>query len=140
MFMLKLAIAWGQPLEYVEQLDNATLLELKALNIISPFTHDVASNERAMIASLLYNQNATKKSDMRSPSELVPYIVSNTDFLEPELYKKALSQFRSIHPDSPTYQSQLEYFYQNVRDTIDFEVQQEDYDEYLIKKLRSLLP
>lgn len=140
MFMLKLALTWGQPLEYVEQLDNATLLEFKALNIISPFTHDVASNERAMIASILYNQNATKKSQMRSSSELIPYIVPDTDFLEPELFKKARETQRSLDPSNPLYESQLESFYQDINDTIEFEVQQADYDEYLITKLRSLLP
>jgi hypothetical protein len=138
MFVLKLAIAWGQKIEYVESLDSDTLLQFKALNIISPFTHDVASNERAMIASMLYNQNASKKSQMRSPTDLFPYISTNTDFLEPELYIKARGILRSFDASSPMYDSQINSFFSDITDTIEIELKRPDCDEYLIRKLRGL--
>ena len=93
--MLKLAIAWGQPIEYIESLDLDTLNEFKALNLISPFTHDAQAQREGLIATLIYNNNATKKQDLKKVSDLFPYLDQKTpEYLEDEIVikcKKALA-------------------------------------------------
>ncbi len=139
MFQLKLALAWGQPIEYIENLDHDVMVQFKALNLISPFTHDVASLERGYICSLLHNQNVRDRSQMKSAIEMFPYGKGDTDFLEPELYIKAKKLLRSLDKNSPLYQTQLSEMHDNIRDTIEIESVKPDVDPYLIQKLQELL-
>lgn len=140
MFQLKLCIATGWSLEYVESLSLNALNEFKALNLISPFVHDAQAHREGLIATLLYNQNVSKKKDLKSVSDLFPYLgkVDITQFDHPLVLEcrqklSACTVMGRLHTG----------LYNKVKDAIraeiDNERQSQSPDLQLISELDSLL-
>lgn len=140
---MQLAIAWGRPIEYVESLPSSTIAEFKALNIISPFTTDAQAYREGLIATLLYNRGATKKSNTKSLTDLFPYLSQGTpDWLEDERVLKAKSLLRSIelHRGNPDlYKSNYNFIIDKIGEEIELLRTEDDVDHYTIKELTKII-
>ena len=143
-FQLQLSLIWGQPLEYIENLPESVLTEYMALNALSPFTHDAAAYREGLTATILYNNNATKKSEAKSVSDLFPYLSTETpDWLEDIRIKKAKSILASIQchniGDSANYTNNYNHICGKIREEIQMESNKNNPDMYVIDKLTQLI-
>jgi hypothetical protein len=139
--MLKLALALSQPIEYIESLDLDTLNEFKALNIISPFTHDAQAWREGLMATLIYNNNVTKKKDLKKVSDLFPYLDPSTpDYLEDEIVLKCRKALTACNTGGMVNES----MYKDVLAAINVEIEEarnrDVPDQYRISELRKLIP
>lgn len=138
-----MSIAWGRPIEYVESLPSSTIAEFKALNIISPFTPRAQAHREALIATLLYNQNITKKTKLKSVTDLFPYLDNETpDWLEDEKVSKAKKLIRSIdlHRSNPElYTNNLATIHSKIREEIELHDPQTTDGQYVIRELTKLI-
>lgn len=123
--------------EQIRSMPNDDLVKLQVQNSISPFLYDVASKERAIIASLIHNKGITKKRYLKAPTELFPWIKEDISFLEPQAYLTALNIYSNLNPQAPNYESARNRLLQDIDDTIEFEVKKGE-DEYLVQKLQEL--
>lgn len=139
-FQLQLAIAWSQPIEYIENLNLTTFQEMKALNLLRPFTNDVHLQQQGYIASLLFNQNARKKSDLKSATDLFPYLDTSKipDYLEDPIVLKCKQAMKSVNSGGMFNKA----LYDSVTDAIKVEISEsiKDNDAYKLRELRKLLP
>lgn len=140
---MELALAWGRPLHELENLPTKTIAEFKALNAISPFTHEAQSWREGLMCTIMYNQGATKKSQTKSVGELFPYLKTGLpDWIEDEvvLHAKRLVQSIASQSLSPrTMEANLEFIRCKIREQIDSEMKEPVVDNYRIRKLTELL-
>lgn len=133
----------GQPIEYIESMPEGLYYEYMALNIISPFTQDASAYREGLIATLLYNNNISKKSDAKTVEELLPYLCSGTpEFLEEEKVKKARQLLTSIKCQSidvDTYTANYEHIRSKIQEEIDIESKKDKPDQYTINELSKLI-
>ncbi|CAH7477253.1 hypothetical protein VCHA38O209_50279 [Vibrio chagasii] len=137
-FMLQLAIAWGQPIEYIESLPMETLAEFKALNAWAPYTPEAALHQNAVIASML-SHKVYKKG--MSPTELFPFTSLDVpNFLEDEMLAHARNLIRSTM-DAPSQirGAQLATIHNAIQEEIDMEKAKDDPDDYLLREYGKLL-
>lgn len=136
--MLQLAIAWGQPLEYIENLPFEVLSEFKALNAWSPFTPERQAHQLGAIASML-SHKVYKKG--KSASELFTYLQDGVpSFMEDERVFKARSLIRSAG-DAPAHirEQQLKTIKTAIAEELEIENNSDDPDLYVIRQLTKLI-
>lgn len=136
-----MALAWGQPIEYIESLDLDTLNEFKALNLISPFTHEAQAHREGLTATLIYNSTVTKKKDLKKVTDLFPYLDSTTpDYLEDEIVLKCRKALLSCGIGSMLNEN----MYRDVIAAINVEIEEASNldipDQYRITELSKLIP
>jgi hypothetical protein len=137
-FILQLALAWGQPLEYIESLPFEVISEFKALNAWSPFTPEREANQLGLIASMMSHQ-VYKKG--KSATELFPYLQSGVpDFLEDERVAKARALIKNTTTAPEQIRTkQLETITNAIRDEIEIERSSDSPDLYVIRQLTNMI-
>ena len=117
--------------------------EFKALNLISPFTTDAQAYREGLIATLLYNQGASKKSQTKTVSDLFPYLSNETpEFLEDERVIKAKRIFKAIllqKSNSDLFESSMGEFNKKVREEIAILKAERVPDIYAIRELQKII-
>jgi len=121
---------------------ESVINEYMALNVISPFIYDAQSYREGLIATLLYNNNITKKSDSKSVSDLFPYLSNDIpEYLEDERIIKAKALMKSIrcHTITKTYQKSYDSVSKAIREEIQIEKKKNKPDIYVISKLEDII-
>lgn len=131
------------PLEYIENLPESALNEFMALNTLSPFTHDAQAYREGLIATLLYNNNITKKKDAKSVEDLFPYLSDKTpEWVEDERVLKAKNLLKSIccHAIDPDiYKSSFNEIKEKIIEEVEIEKSKDKPDRYVIDELQKLV-
>lgn len=123
----------GVPVFELEQWDLNVINEYKALNYLSPFTEDAQAYRDGLLLQFIYNQNITKKKDMKVATDLLPYLVQEPEWLEHELIKKTKKILKSCHSDG-----MLADVLNRIQEQVDIEKAKDSPDMYLITKLIEL--
>lgn len=146
MFLLKLTIATGWSIEYVENLPESVISEYMALNSISPFTYEAQSHRDGLIASILYNKDLTKKKDLKSPDELIPYLKQGVpEWLQDSMVVKAKRLLESakvsfsFSKDKEAYQQNIDLIKLKIKEEIEIEKNKKKSDKLRIAELNKLL-
>lgn len=129
-FLLQLSLALHVPIFQLEQYPQSIINEYKALNIVSPFTTDAIAVRDGILLSLIRNQNVSKKKDLRTAEEILPYLKEYPEYLEHPLIKKLNNTIHTFVTDEQT-QSLLK----NVIEEIEIESNKHDPDPYVIARL-----
>lgn len=106
-----------------------------------PFTPSAPAYREGLLCALLYNQNATKKSNTISVEELFPYLKSGTpEWLEDPRIQKTKKLLKSINCHSPdVYKSSYNDICEKIKEEIVIEKNSSDPDQYVINKLKEFL-
>ncbi|BCV28491.1 hypothetical protein [Shewanella algae] len=136
--MLQLAITTGWTIDYVESLDKGTIQDLQALNMLSPFLYSTASNERARLASFIYNSNVMKSKDMLSASDIFPYIkqelpqeLENNELV---ILRSKINELSSI-PNEEIRNKQKQFLLDKITEEIESRNKDVSPDLYLLHEL-----
>lgn len=143
-FILKLTIATGWTLEYIESLPESIISEYIALNSLMPFTHDAQAYRDGVTASILWNKDVQKKKDLRSPHEIYPYLKPGTpDWLKDELVKKLEGLIKSAEMRKmysiDSYNVMINDIVIKTKEQIDIEKKATKIDFYRISELNKLI-
>lgn len=134
--MLKLAIATGWSIEYIDNMPESLISEFMALNSFSPFTYDAQSQRDGLIASILYNKDVVKKKDIKLASDLLPYLKEGIpDWLKDPLVVKAQNLIKSVEMHKMFSNEQYIKSLNNIKDIIkeEIEIQRaKDKPDYLV--------
>jgi len=114
-----------------------------ALNTISPFTSDAQAYREGLIATLLYNNNISKKADAKSVTDLFPYLNTETpEWLEDDRVKEAKHILASIQchsMDKDKYLMNYKFICSKIEEEIDMELSKDRPDRYVITKLKQII-
>lgn len=123
----------GVPIFEIEQWSTTVIAEYQALNYISPFTDDAQALRDGLLLQFTYNQNVSKKKDLKSASDFLPYLKKDQDWFE---HPKVLDAIKYINL------SQSKEMLATTLQAIESEIESEESkplpDSYLITKLRTL--
>lgn len=122
------------PIFEIEQWDWNVIHEYKALNYLSPFTEDAQAQRDGLLLQILYNQNISKKQNLKQAEELLPYLSKEPEWLEHELVKKAKSFIKlSTSPEM------LADTLNKITEELKMELDKEEPDTFLVYKLIQLI-
>ncbi|WP_051563733.1 hypothetical protein [Enterovibrio calviensis] len=124
----------GIPIFELEQWDLSVINEYKALNYISPFTDDAQAYRDGLQLQFMYNQNVSKKKDMKLATDFLPYLKPEQEWLEHELVKKAKKFIEMCRSDE-----MLADTISKIKEQIEIEANEPSPDKYLITKLSELV-
>jgi len=112
-----------------------------ALDSLMPFTPTASAYREGLLCTLIYNQNATKRSNIISVEELFPYLKSGTpDWLEDPRVKKAKKLINAISCHSPeVYKYSHDDICDKIKEEIVIENNKLNPDKYVINKLKQFL-
>lgn len=132
------------PLEYIENLPEGVLNDFIALNTISPYTPEAQAYREGLMTTILYNSNASKKSETKSVTDLFPYLNTDTpEWLEDERVKKAKDLMTSIKCQASLnvdiYNDNLINIKQKIKEEISLERKKQIPDLYVISTLDNLI-
>ncbi|KJR15236.1 hypothetical protein UF28_16350 [Vibrio parahaemolyticus] len=117
----------------MENWDINIINEYRALNYLSPFTDDAQAYRDGLLLQFTFNQNITKRKDMKMYSDLLPYLKEEPEWLEHSLVKKA-KQFIELSSTPEMLADTLT----KIQEQIQEEESREEKDSYLIHKLKDL--
>lgn len=139
--MLKLSIATGWTIDYIEELPESVLQEYMALNAISPFTHDAQAYRDGVVASFIFNKDVQKKKDLRSPEEIFPYLKQGLpEWAKDPVVNKAENLIKAVSLHSgESYIAAMDKIKQSISEQIEIEKQQKVVDRYRVSELEKLL-
>lgn len=129
-FLLQLSLALHVPVFELEQYPHSIINEYKALNIVSPFTNDAIAVRDGILLSLVRNQNVSKKKDLKSAEDILPYLKEYPDYLEHPSIKKVDSVMSMC-----TTNEQVQELLKSVSEEIEIESNKADPDSYVISRL-----
>lgn len=120
------------------------MIEFQALNAISPFTYEAEAHRQGLIATLLYNQGAAKKSDVKSVGDLFPYLSGEVpEWCEDARVAQAKNLLNSIkchsNMGSDTYASNAKFICGKIKEEIQMERKLSNPDIYVIDQLEQLI-
>ncbi|ENM2831978.1 hypothetical protein AB6Q85_002325 [Vibrio cholerae] len=132
--MLQLSLKLGIPIFELEEWDYNIIAEYKALNYLSPFTDEAQAYRDGLLLQFIYNQNISKKKDMRLATDLLPYLNQEPEWIEHEIVKKA-KQFINLSKTPQMLADTLK----KIQEQVDIELSKKEPDSYLITKLMQLI-
>ncbi|WP_068871980.1 hypothetical protein [Edwardsiella tarda] len=133
--MLQLSLKLGVPVFEIEQWPLSVIAEYKAENMLMPFTDAAQAYRDGLALQFMYNQNVTKRHNIKYYDDLLPYLKQDQDWYEHEVVvhtKKTLAQVSKISEFA------LSDVLDKVNKAIEEERAKDDPDQYLIVKLSQL--
>ncbi|CAM3021482.1 hypothetical protein SHAL103562_13870 [Shewanella algae] len=106
--------------------------------MLSPFLYSTASNERARLASFIYNSNVMKSKDMLSASDIFPYIkqelpqeLENNELV---ILRSKINELSSI-PNEEIRNKQKQFLLDKITEEIESRNKDVSPDLYLLHEL-----
>ncbi len=128
-----MSLKLGVPVFELEHWSANIIAEYKALNYLSPFTDDAEAYRDGLLLQFTYNQNVSKKKDLKTASDFLPYLNKHQEWFEHPKVKDAI-KFIGLSKSKEMLANTL----QAILEEIEIESKKTKPDSYLITKLRNL--